>query len=235
MGTVVGAIAAGNVPVGNATGDPVSSWLNLLSLLIGALFVATSAYLAAVFLVSDARRAGAPDLERYFARRALIAALVAGALAAAGIVALHSDARFVYDGLTSEGLPLVIASLLCGVGGPRAARPRRAPRRPPARGRSRRRRVWGWGVAQHPYLLPTDLTIDQAAAPSATLTAVLIVFGVAVVLVLPSIALLYTLAQRGVVEEDAAPKPSTDGARPARADDMSGATPGSASRRGRPC
>ena len=68
MGTVVGAIAGGRVPVGNAAGDAVSSWLNPLSLVIGALFVATGAYLSAVFLVSDARRAGAPDLERYFTR-----------------------------------------------------------------------------------------------------------------------------------------------------------------------
>ena len=74
MGTVVGAIAGGRVPVGNATGDAVTSWLNPLSLVIGALFVATSAYLSAVFLVSDARRAGAPDLERYFGTRALVAA-----------------------------------------------------------------------------------------------------------------------------------------------------------------
>ena len=57
MGTVVGAIASGRVPVGNATGDAVTSWLNPLSLLVGALFVATGAYLAAVFLISDARRA----------------------------------------------------------------------------------------------------------------------------------------------------------------------------------
>ena len=61
--------------------------------------------------------------------------------------------------------------------------------------------VWGWGVAQHPYLLPKELTIDAGAAPSATLTSVLIVFGVAVVLVVPSLALLYTLAQKGVIEE----------------------------------
>ena len=80
MGTVVGAIAGGRVPVGNAAGDAVTSWLNPLSLVIGVLFVATGAYLSAVFLVSDARRAGAPDLERYFGNRALIAALVAGAL-----------------------------------------------------------------------------------------------------------------------------------------------------------
>ena len=66
LGTVVGAIAGGRVPVGNAAGDRVSSWVNLLSFVTGALFVATGAYLASVFLVSDARRAGTPDLERYF-------------------------------------------------------------------------------------------------------------------------------------------------------------------------
>ena len=67
--------------------------------------------------------------------------------------------------------------------------------------------IWGWGVAQHPYLLPQKLTIADAAAPSATLTSVLIVFGVAVVLVLPSIGLLFTLVQRNLVEESAMPSP----------------------------
>ena len=43
-------------------------------------------------------------------------------------------------------------------------------------------------MAQFPYLLPTSLRIDQAAAPDATLTVVLIVFGIAAVLVLPSLA-----------------------------------------------
>ena len=201
MGTVVGAVAAGKVPVGNAAGDPVSSWLNPLSVVIGALFVATSAYLAAVFLVSDARRAGDPDLERYFSVRALGAAVAAGVLAVAGIVALHADARYVYDGLTGDGLPLVIASALCGAAVPvLLVRGTRRGARPLAVG-AVVAVVWGWGVAQHPYLLPQVLTIDQGAAPGATLTAVLIVFGAAVVLVLPSIALLYTLAQRNLIEE----------------------------------
>ena len=31
--------------------------------------------------------------------------------------------------------------------------------------------IWGWGVAQWPYLLPTSLTIEHGAAPSGTLTA----------------------------------------------------------------
>jgi cytochrome bd ubiquinol oxidase subunit II len=205
MGTVVGAIAGGRVPVGNAAGDAVSSWLNPLSLLIGALFVATSAYLAAVFLISDARRAGAPDLERYFTTRAFAAAVVAGVLAVAGVVALHADARYLYDGLTGDGLPLVIASLLCGAGvlvllrrgAERGARPLAIAAVAAV--------IAGWGVAQHPYLLPQQLTIDEAAAPGSTLTAVLIVFGVAVVLVVPSIALLFTLAQRSLIEEGERP------------------------------
>jgi cytochrome d ubiquinol oxidase subunit II len=205
MGTVVGAIAAGKVPVGNATGDRVSSWLNLLSIVIGALFVATSAYLSAVFLVHDARRAGAPDLEIYFKRRADAAAVVTGALAVAGIIALHSHARYVYDGLTGDALPLVIVSALAGLavlvllqrGAPQATRPLAVIAVVAV--------VWGWGVAQHPYLLPTDLKISAAAAPEPTLTGLLIVFGVAVALVIPSIVLLYTLAQRGMVEEGPAP------------------------------
>ena len=208
MGTVVGAIASGRVPVGNAAGDAVTSWLNGVSLLTGALFVATGAYLSAVFLISDARRAGDRDLERYFSTRALIAALAAGTIALAGIFAYRADARFIYDGLTSEGLPLVILSAACGLGVLALLwRGQRRGARPLAVG-AVVAVIWGWGVAQYPYLLPQTLTITDGAAPSASLTGVLIVFGVAVVVVLPALGFLYTLTQRNVLEGEAAvPQP----------------------------
>ena len=60
--------------------------------------------------------------------------------------------------------------------------------------------VWGWGVAQFPYLLPQQLTISEGAASGATLTSVLIVFGVALVVVLPAIGFLYALMQRSMLE-----------------------------------
>ena len=63
--------------------------------------------------------------------------------------------------------------------------------------------IWGWGVAQYPYLLPTTLTISAGAAVSETLTAVLVVFGVAVVVVLPALGFLYVLDQRSLLEEEA--------------------------------
>ncbi|MGN6586942.1 MAG: cytochrome d ubiquinol oxidase subunit II [Solirubrobacterales bacterium] len=199
MGAVVGAVAAGNVPA-EGNGDAFSSWIQPLPLLVGAMFVATGSYLAAVFLVGDARRADDEEMERYFERRALGSAVVAGALAVAGLFALHSEARYVFDRLTSQGLPLVILSLFCGAvllvvllrGG-------RHPLRPLAAG-AVIAVVWGWGVAQFPYLLPTSLRIDQASAPDPTLTIIFIVFAVAAVLVLPSLALLYALAQRELLE-----------------------------------
>jgi cytochrome d ubiquinol oxidase subunit II len=201
MGTVVGAIASGEVPA-SGNGDAFSTWLQPLPLLIGAMFVASGAYLSAVFLVGDARRAGDAEMERYFERRALGAAVVAGAFAVAGLFALHSEARYVFDRLTSQGLPLLILSLICGAvllavllrGG-------RRPLRPLAAG-AVVAVIWGWGVAQFPYLLPTSLRIDQAAAPDPTMTIIFIVFAIAAVLVLPSLGLLYTLAQKDLLESE---------------------------------
>jgi cytochrome d ubiquinol oxidase subunit II len=200
MGAVVGAIASGNVPA-EGNGEAFSSWLEPLPLLTGALFVASGAYLAAIFLVADSHRAADREMEGYFASRALAAGLVAGVLAVAGIVALHADARYIYERLIVEGLPLVLISILCGFGvlslllrrGRRGLRPLAILAVAAV--------IWGWGVAQFPYLLPTSLDIATAAAPGPTLTSVLVVFCVAAVTILPALGLLYTLAQRDMVGE----------------------------------
>lgn len=200
MGVVVGAVAAGNVPAGG-NGPALASWVEPLPLLTGALFVATGAYLAAVFLIVDSRRAGDAEIESYFARRALWAATVAGALAAAGILALRADAGYVYDGLLGEALPLVILSAACGLavlamlirGARRGLRPLAVLAVAAV--------IWAWGVAQHPYLLPTSLEISAAAAPGPTLTSLLLVFAAATLFVLPALGLLYVLTQREVLDE----------------------------------
>jgi len=163
--------------------------------------LAAGAYLAAVFLISDARRSGMPDLEEYFARRALFAALVAGGFALAGIFALRADARFVYDGLTGEGLPLIVVSGLCGLAViAMLLRGARRGLRPVAIG-AVVAVIWGWGVAQFPYLLPTSLKVTESAAPHQTLGAIMVVFIAATVIVLPALALLYLLAQRDVLDD----------------------------------
>ena len=200
MGTVVGAIASGRVPA-DGNGDRLTSWLNLTSITIGLLFVAACAYVSAIFLVVEARKRGDLELAAAFRRRAVGAAVVTGALAAAGLVVLDHDAPVLYDGLVGDALPLVILSVVCGAavtvlllrGAPPGTRPLGILAVATV--------VWGWGVAQYPYVLPDTLELGDAAAPSSTLTAVLVVFGAALLIVVPALGLLYTLAQRELLGE----------------------------------
>src|SRR5204863_3784472 len=114
-GAMVGGIASGRVPVGNAAGDRFASWLNATSILVGVLAVATSAYLAAVYLAADAARRNERELERAFRVRALGAGGMAGALALAGIFVARDDAHSLYAELVSgRALSAVIVSALAG-------------------------------------------------------------------------------------------------------------------------
>jgi cytochrome d ubiquinol oxidase subunit II len=196
LGAAGGAIASGRVPAGNAAGDAWTSWLNPTSLLVGALAVATCAYLAAVFLVADARRRSQPELVAYFLRRATLAALAAGGLALAGIVILRVDAPILAAELTSRGWPLILASAILGTAALVLLR-RAAPRgtRVLAVG-AVVAVVWGWGVAQYPDILPGSLSLADAAAPAGSLEALLVVFVVAALVIAPSLGLLYVLDQR---------------------------------------
>ena len=59
----------------------------------------------------------------------------------------------------------------------------------------------GWAFAQSPYLLPGELTLDQAAAGDATLTAVLVSVAVGLVVLVPSLWLLYSLVLQGRLDQ----------------------------------
>jgi cytochrome d ubiquinol oxidase subunit II len=204
MGTVAGAIASGRVPEGGVAGDTWDSWINPTSILGGFLAVAVCAYLAAVYMVWDAKRFGDDEMVEYFRRRAIVMAVVAGVIALAGIWVLYDDARYVFDGLTSRALAFVIISALCGLGSIVLL----------VRNVHRGARllaigavasvVIAWGVAQWPYMLPESLKVSEAAAPDPTLWTVLIVFLIAAAVILPSLGLLYYLDQRSMLEVEEA-------------------------------
>lgn len=198
MGTIAGAIATGRVPA-EGSGDRLTSWLNVTAVGVGVLLVAMCAYIAAVFLVSDARRAGDAELERYFRARALAAALAAGAVASADLILLDEHAPDLFSDLVTDALPLVILSALCGIGALLQLARGGAGTRPLAVG-ALASVIFGWGVAQRPDILPGALTIEQAAAAPETLSALLIVFAAAAVTVVPALALLLTLHQRALLE-----------------------------------
>ncbi len=190
MATGVAAVASGSIRV--AGGQLVSGfeagWATPYGLLIGLFGVVMCAYLAATYLTVETE--GTP-LEADFRRRATAAGLIAGVVAIAGLVLAPFAAPSLAHSLFGAGLPLVVLAL---VNGPVAliavwrSRPRLA-----------RLAVatqvvcvlWAWAGGQWPYLVPPDLTIQNSAAPGATLTALLVVVAAGMALILPSLWFLF--------------------------------------------
>jgi cytochrome bd ubiquinol oxidase subunit II len=194
MATAVGAVAAGKVPVGNAAGNLVTSWLNLPSLLIGVLGVVFSGFLSAVYLAADSVRYGAPGaVTAAFRRRALVAGLASGPAALAGLLVMR---HYGLDLTSGAALAMVFVS---GTAGALTLalcwRSWFGPARLTAAAAVGAVTI-AWWAAQSPRLLP-GLTVTQAAAGRSTLVALVIAVAVGSVVVIPSLALLFTLFLRG--------------------------------------
>jgi cytochrome d ubiquinol oxidase subunit II len=202
LGAAIGGIASRRVPVGNAAGNLLTSWLNPTSILIGVVAVATSSYLAAVFLAADATRGGHSALSESFRRRALGSGLLAGAVALGGLAVLHSDAHPLYRGLVAgDGLPAVVISALAGLGTLCLvwARSFEAARYLAAVAVAAI--IAGWALAQQPLLLP-GLTIAQAAASHDVLVSVIVVVVAGGAILFPSLALLFRLTLAGRLDHE---------------------------------
>jgi cytochrome bd ubiquinol oxidase subunit II len=196
LGAAAGAVAAGRVPPGIGAGRPVASWWSPVPVMTGILAVVVCAYLAAVYLTADARRAGEPALVAQFRWRALAAGVAAGAVAAGGLLFLHQDAAALYHGLTHRGLPLVIVSAVAGVVSLGLLYFHRFLTARLTAALAVAAVLWGWAAAQYPWLLNPGLTIGQAAADRPVLLATLVSLGAGTVLLVPSLAWLYLLFQR---------------------------------------
>jgi cytochrome d ubiquinol oxidase subunit II len=243
LGTAVGAIAIGRVPVGNALGNPVTSWLNPACVLIGALAVVFSGYLAAVYLAADSRRhsrsagqvatiggiagaggvadaggvaaaggavgAGGDDdtLAEAFRWRAMAAGLVCGALALAGLLVMRNSGLNLTHG---AALALVCVSAAAGLATLLLCWWYRFELARVTAALAVAAVVVGWGAGQAPRFLP-GLTVAQAAASRSTLVALIIAVGCGAVVLVPSLALLFTLYLHGRLdtpEQAAAPGPT---------------------------
>jgi len=197
LGAAIGAIATDRVPVGNAAGDLWSSWLNVTSILIGVLAVATSAHLAAVYLAADAAADQEHTLERDFRVRALGSGVVAGAIAIAGIFVVDADNPALFQSLTSgRALPAVIVSGLAGLATLGLIQLRRYEPARYSAALAVAAITAGWALARWPTILP-GLSVDQAAAGHDTLVCIVVAVLAGGVIVFPALALLFRLTLAG--------------------------------------
>ncbi|MCX5528613.1 cytochrome d ubiquinol oxidase subunit II [Streptomyces bobili] len=200
LGTAVGGVASGRVAQG--TEASADAWANPTSLMFGLVAIATTAFLGAVFLTGDARRFDAPDLVGYFRARALGGLAVVTVLAVITGFVTHEDSPHVWHGLT-HGLGLFFVVVAGAAALVTALLLLRTPGtwvRLAAVGVVASA-VIAWGMAQRPYLVPTSLTVADAAGSPATLTWLAIVTLVALLLVVPAVVLLYWLDTHGELQE----------------------------------
>ena len=193
LGTAVGAIATGRVPVGNAAGNLVTSWLAPAPVLVGALAVAFSGYLAAVFLAADSGRYGETSLAADFRWRALFAGAASGGLALAGLLVMRGSGLDLIHGVA---LVLVCVSGLAGLATMALCWASRFGLARVTAAIAVAAVVVGWAAAQAPRFLP-GMTVTQAAAGDATLVSLVIAVISGCVILIPSLVLLFMLFLRG--------------------------------------
>ena len=214
LGVAVGAVAAGRVgaaaerlagaPAGGAAPGFVdvfvTSWLAPFPLAVGVLALTLFAFLAAVYLTLEA-----PDgpLREDFRRRALWSALAVffAAFGALGLASSHA-VRLGW-GLTREpwALPLQLLTGVAALTAIGALWTRRWALARIAAAAQASLILWGWALAQYPYLVPPTHAIRDAAAPRETLELLLVALAAGAVILVPSLVYLFrTFAE---VREDA--------------------------------
>jgi cytochrome d ubiquinol oxidase subunit II len=220
LGTAVGAIAVGRVPVGNAAGNQVTSWLSTAPVLVGALAVVFSGYLAAVYLAADSLRYAEPELAALFRRRALLAGVLSGGLALAGLLVMRGSGLNLTHGaalalVCVSGVAGLATLALCWVSRFGLARLTAALAVAAV--------VVGWAAAQAPRFLP-GMTVTQAAAGNSTLVALVIAVACGAVVLVPSLVLLFTLFLRGRLDTPESHAPGEVPVAPLGLDEAAGPT-----------
>jgi cytochrome d ubiquinol oxidase subunit II len=221
LGTAVGAIATGRVPVGNAAGNLVTSWLNPASVLTGALAVVFCGYLAAVYLAADSNRFSEPTLTTAFRYRALAAGLGSGALALAGLFVMRDSGL---DLTRGAALAMVCVSAVAGLATLALCWRWRFGLARLTAALAVAAVVAGWAAAQAPRFLP-GLTVTQAAADRSTLVALIIGVACGSVVLIPSLALLFTLFLRGRLDTPESHDPTGQETAPAEAPSLAAGSP----------
>jgi cytochrome d ubiquinol oxidase subunit II len=194
LGMAGAALASGRIrvtPGGQVRAGLWSAWTGPLSIAAGLFALVMCAYLAAAYLTVEAGQRRDTELAAIFRTRAVVTALLAGVLAAAGLLVVAIDAPELWAGMREDGWPLVVLSALGGLASLLLILRRRDGAARIAAAVAVGSVVVGWGVAQWPYLIAPDLTAQEAAAPASALRPIAVGLLAGGVLLVPSLLLLF--------------------------------------------
>ncbi len=195
FGIAAGTIASGHIRIHNGvvTSDLISTWLTPFPLICGLYAIAMCALLAAAYMVVEADIAGERDLTEHFRRRALLAYAITGVLGAVAGLLGAFDAPRIWTNLVGRALPFAIATALLGIATAFLLLIRRYFLARIAVAGTVAGIFVAWGVAQYPYLVPPDLTIQNTASPPNVMGPLLIGTLIGMAILLPSLWLMLYL------------------------------------------
>jgi cytochrome bd ubiquinol oxidase subunit II len=187
LGVVVGAISAGSIraPREHETLAYFFAWAAPFPFAVGLFALVLFALLAAVYLTLETDDAA---LQEDFRKRAIACEIVAAVLAAAVFLLSQQHAPAIRERLANSWWtwPLQFATALAALGTLTALWTRRFPLARFCVAGQVLLILWGWALAQYPYLVRPELTIHSAAAPQQTMRALLWALAAGVVLLFPS-------------------------------------------------
>lgn len=192
LGVIVGAIASGAIHLENGTvaSGFIRPWLAPFPFAVGFFALSLFAFLAAVYLTLETtdRR-----LQDDFRLRALVSGLAVGALALIVFLLAGIYAPKIRAGISASpwAIPLQIATALCALGAFGALWKRRYTLARLCTAGQVTMILWGWALAQFPYIVEPDITIQSAASPTETLRLLLMALGAGAVVLLPSFYYLF--------------------------------------------
>ncbi len=194
LGMVIGTIAAGRVmpPHGSFADSYLAPWATLFALAVGLMTLALFAFLAAVYLTVEASDAALQD---DFRGRAFAAGGATLVLAVTALTLAQPAAPRMAAGLLRSGwaLPLQAAAALAALLAFAALWWRRFRLARVAAAGLVSLVLWGWAVAQYPYLVPPDLTVATTAAPPNTLRFVAWGLAAGGAILIPSLVYLFRI------------------------------------------
>lgn len=203
LGTTIGAVSSGAVGAAAMRAQASTSiatfpqiyiapWFAPFPIAVGVFALTLFAFLAAVYLTIESRNT---DLCDDFRNRALWAAVAVFIAAAIALALAHTSAPRVAEGITRSAWAWVlhVATAAAAIVAFAALWWRRYRLARIAAAAQVSLILWGWAFSQYPYILPTSLTIRDAAAPPITLRLLLIGLGAGALILIPSLRYLFRI------------------------------------------
>ncbi len=192
LGISAAAIAGGQVRTSGMTqADLLSGWITPFSLAVGVMAVLQCATLAAVYLTAEAHDQQEASFVASYRLKTLISSALVSALGLLCLALSVTEAPWLWNGLLTHAFVYVGATCLMGllVLGALIVKHYRLASLFVILETALL--LISWGVSQYPYLIPPNLTIEQAANTPEMITTLLVAMLIGMAVVLP--ALFYLL------------------------------------------